>query len=204
MNSSRTFKVPPDIAEDAEQYWNACGAAKLRLPNKGDVCYYIGWSDRQELYVLIDEDTDEGDNYPFAESAYCKLWDKVPLDFLVDGEAIGGIGLGFSDIEGTDVTELSLSDLWVATLLQYYFDKKKAGLCLRMTGSLETDQMLRAHAESAFYPPRPTGRYAVFKSMGNKHEVLTYVQNYYEMEGELPRGEKVLQSGLVVTFPGES
>lgn len=203
MCAKTMYKVTDAVAENARNFWDETGEPKLREWRQGEACFYIGWSERQELYVLLDDDTDARDNCPSAESAFCSLWDKVPLSFVADGEVVGAINIGFFDICGKGVNEVTLSELWIAALLQNYFDKVKAGICLQMAGTLQLASKLKLHAKLACYEFQPEGRYAVFKAMGIKYEIAKYVESFYEKSSALPTGDHTLSSGLSVNFPAD-
>lgn len=203
MRAKRTYKIANAVAVNARNYWDETGEPKLREWQQGEACFYIGWSERQELHVLLDDDADERDNYSSAETAYCSLWDKVPLSFVADGEVVGAMNLGFFDICGDGVNEITLSELWIAALLQSYFDKVRAGICLQMAGTLQLASKLKLHARLACYEFKHEGRYAAFKAMGIKHEIAKYVESFYEKSSTLPTGDHTLSSGLSVNFPSD-
>lgn len=90
-----TFAVTQDQVDAAQDYEAERGVADLREPLSGDRCYYIGWSGRQEEYVLLSRDLDDNDNYTYACAAYNDLWQLIPTTFVVDGKVVAKLKTSF-------------------------------------------------------------------------------------------------------------
>lgn len=196
-----TAVIPKELVEHARDYWDEQGEPDLREPAPGDRCFFIGWSDRQEAYVLLSGDSDEARNEELSEDAYCQLYNEIPLTFTSQGETVAELGTGFLDNYGTETVEITLEELWHATLLQYALDKAKRGICFRMTSGYYLGAKLDAHAAKAKYSIKPMGPYTAFQHMPIRREIGDYVRSHYERTGGLPWGPHTLPSGLVVTFP---
>ena len=194
--------IPEELVERARDYWDEQGEPNLREPKPGERCFFIGWSDRQEAYVLLSKDSDDDRNEELTEEAYCQLYAEIPLTFTCKGKTVAELNTGFLDSYGTETVEITLDELWHAALLQYALDKAKKGICLRMTSGHYQSAELDAHAAKANYSLPSGGRYAVFQHMSIRREIGDYVRGHYASTGAIPFGEHTLPSGIVVTFPG--
>lgn len=198
-----TVAIPEDLVEHARDYWDEHGTPDLREPAPGERCYFVGWSNRQDEYVLLSADIDDDDNYDAARDAYCSLYDLIPTTFTAGSSVVGELKTGFWDSYGNETTEITFPELWHATLLQHALDKARKGICLRMTSGYYLSDRLDAHAAKAKYSIRPGGLYSSFRHMSIRRELGTYVRGHYERTGGLPFGQHTLPSGIAVTFPEE-
>jgi hypothetical protein len=195
------FKVSAEKANSAKEYWDEHALPDLRDPSPGDRCYYVGWSIRQEQYVLLSEDVDTDDYYDYACDAYVDLGHLIPTTFVTDGEVVGEINYGFWDIYGNETTELTFSDIWLATLLQLALDDDKNGICLRMTSGFYLAEKIESHIQRTGIKITAKGRFASWQAMPIRNEAREYVHQYFEKMGQLPFGRHTLPSGIDVTFP---
>lgn len=196
-----TFTLTQEQADLARDYWGEHGRALFRDPLPGEKVYYIGWSDRQEQYVLLSEDDDEEDYYAAACDAYAGLISKIPTTFVAGGEVVGKIGTGFWDSYGNETTELTFSEEWLVTLLQLALDAAGCKICLRQQTSMFLSDLVYDHAERAHLEITAKGRFAPYQAMSIRREAREYAGDYHQRNGQLPFGKHTLPSGMVVIFP---
>lgn len=201
---SDTVMLTPALVQQARDYYDEHGLPDLREPQPGERCFFVGWSNRQEQYVLLAEDNDDSENYEDAESAYWELRDFTPATLLCNDELVGRIDFGFLDFEGTETNEITLAQPWLATLIQHVYDQEKRDVCLRMTSGQYLAERLDQHIRQAQYALTAKGRFASFQHMSIRRELGDYVRQYVAETGTLPVGPHTLDSGVHVNFPQEA
>lgn len=168
-----SYEVPREIAIQAESFWDEEGIPFLREAKAGEQILILGWSDGQEMPVLLSRELAVGEDYGDAAKEAARLLpDNLPTAFTCDGIAVAVIRNGFYDGDGNRWTEVTFSEYWEATLLQCWLDSCDVPICIRPSSDMQDEKIISDHVFLAHYSFDRTIKYAAFKDMGIRLRVL--------------------------------